>query len=962
MSKFVTYPKPGANGTIRRFEPAFWTVNFPIAMMATVITTGPDSLRMKATFRTNRDLMGLIWEVEDRGSPGTFAYPRRKDFRGCVLEFDWQASGIRAIDRLQSVTLTVDTYTSGTHFVRLWNYATSGTPDDCHIRLVFDESTKAGFFPDTDVPWGDVKRMFISLLPAAAGRGDCTLAAAAAPGATSLTLNVGDSGPIGPGARVYVLGSQGVPFYTVTSTTSGAVQTVSITPPFSTGEAFTAPIGSEVFVQTAADEPIGESAAQVDITNITVTGPNSTLPMLTTPLPAHELRMTDGFDNAYPFTPQRLVDQVHALGYRGPYVLYMGISKFHSLSWDAGAARYVVDPAKPRLNAPTVQWLEDFFARLHAKGYTIIISVSFEILGMFMPDDWNQRDFAGRLARTGWEPPSGLIRPTSTEGLTYLKNVFLDTLALLPPGAEKHFQIGEPWWWDGSYGADPAPHIYDAGTLAAYNAATGQFAPTPRLESIYGQPDPVHLPYLEWCRDQLGAATDFLLSGVKGTFAADRAPQLERQFRGGADGWDTLQAGAIEAGAYFGQATGAPRSYLLVFTPQILRGDAPMLYTLNFPKAAWAHPAFDVLQIEDYDKVVEGDYAFLNLTWELATAVLGYPLAQVDYFAGFTLLPDATWIWFNTDKAIWLAFQREPREVYVWSREQVMRDGWLWDRQSWKVYPAVTRLAQCWRIQRTDGVVQAYTSFDQPLTVDGITYEPANSFSASQFASDTDMSVADVELLGVLDADEIAAADLLAGVYDHAEVELFLVDWSDLTLPRTIVRRGWIGTIGQAGGAFRAELRGLGQRIQQPVIDTYSAECRVDLYSPQCGVSRAAFAVPATVTALTDGSLGASSDNRVFFATGLGQPDGWFDYGEVWWTAGANAGRKCEVRSFAAGRIELWEPMGLNIAVGDTFTIHAGCDKALATCRAKFANVINFRGEPHVPGTDAMLRYPDPKS
>ena len=844
MSRFVTYPKPGASGTIRRFEPAYWTVNFPISMMATVITTGPNSLRVKALFRRAGDLMGLIWEVEDRDSAGTFAYPRRKDFRGCVLQFDWQSSGVRALDEAQGPNLVVETYAGATFNIRLWNYAISGTPDNCRIRMVFDETTQGGFAPEIPIPWDDVKRMFISLVPDA-----------------------------------YIEGSLA---------------------------------------------PIGESAAQVDLTNITVSGPNSTLPMRTEPLPAHELRMTDGYDNAYPFSPERLVDQCHALGYRGPYVLYMGISKFHSLSWNASEERYIVDPAKPRLNAPSVQWLEDFFARLHAKGYTIIISVSFEILGMFMPDSWNQRDFLGRVARTGWEPPSGLIRPTSDEGLTYLANVFLDTLALLPAGAQKHFQIGEPWWWDGSYGEDPAPHIYDFGTLTAYNAATGQFAPEPRLQTVFGQPDPVHQPYLDWLRDQLGVATNRLRDDVL----------------------------AVHPGA---------TSYLLVFTPQILRSDAPMLYTLNFPKAAWAHPAFDVLQIEDYDKIVEGDYAFNNLTWELATTILNYPLDQIDYFAGFTLLPDATWIWYNTDKAIWLAFQRAPREVYVWSREQVMRDGWLWDKQSWKVYPAVTRLAQCWRITRTDGTVMAFTSFDRPLTVDGITYKPANSFSASQFASDTDMSVADVELLGALDADDIRAADLLAGIYDHAEVELFLVDWGDLTLPRTIVRRGWIGTIGQAGGAFRAELRGLGQRIQQPVIDSYSAECRVDLYSPQCGVNRAAFAVPATVTALTDGSLGAASDNRIFFAAALNQPAGWFDYGEIWWTSGNNAGRKTEVRSFAAGRIELWEPMGLDIAVGDTFTIHAGCDKAIGTCRDKFSNVVNFRGEPHVPGTDAMLRYPDPK-
>jgi uncharacterized phage protein (TIGR02218 family) len=45
------------------------------------------------------------------------------------------------------------------------------------------------------------------------------------------------------------------------------------------------------------------------------------------------------------------------------------------------------------------------------------------------------------------------------------------------------------------------------------------------------------------------------------------------------------------------------------------------------------------------------------------------------------------------------------------------------------------------------------------------------------------------------------------------------------------------------------------------------------------------------------------------------------------------------------------------ITPGDAFTIRAGCDKRLATCAAKFGNVANFRGFPHIPGADAVIRY-----
>ena len=72
----------------------------------------------------------------------------------------------------------------------------------------------------------------------------------------------------------------------------------------------------------------------------------------------------------------------------------------------------------------------------------------------------------------------------------------------------------------------------------------------------------------------------------------------------------------------------------------------------------------------------------------------------------------------------------------------------------------------------------------------------------------------------------------------------------------------------------------------------------------------------------------------------------------------------CSLRQirYKHGRVELWEPMGLDIEIGDQFTIHAGCDKRRETCSAKFNNIVNLRAEPDLPGQDAVTAYPDPKA
>lgn len=111
------------------------------------------------------------------------------------------------------------------------------------------------------------------------------------------------------------------------------------------------------------------------------------------------------------------------------------------------------------------------------------------------------------------------------------------------------------------------------------------------------------------------------------------------------------------------------------------------------------------------------------------------------------------------------------------------------------------------------------------------------------------------------------------------------------------------------------------------------------------------------------GEVTGVTDRTTFAATVTESraADGWFAGGVLTWETGANAGRSCEVRSWsqAGGSIVLFLPQPFAIAAGDAFRIHPGCDKRLDTCISRFANVLNFRGEPYVPGQDALMSYPD---
>lgn len=260
----------------------------------------------------------------------------------------------------------------------------------------------------------------------------------------------------------------------------------------------------------------------------------------------------------------------------------------------------------------------------------------------------------------------------------------------------------------------------------------------------------------------------------------------------------------------------------------------------------------------------------------------------------------------------------------------------------------VTTLAWCWKVTRADAQVFGFTTHDRDLVIDGITYAADTGFLASAVQARAGASVDNMDVSGMIDAAVITDADLLAGVWDGAEVEVFVVNWANLSQGPVSMQSGHMGALTLRGQQFTAELRSLAQALQQTVGRTMPRRCDADLGDTRCGVTLATYTVTGTATA-------DSADRQTFTASDLPASIG----GLLTWASGANAGRSGEVKTASGGQIVLALPMAYDIASGDAYSVYAGCDKNLSTCRDIFANVENFRGFPFSPGTDAVLEYPD---
>lgn len=542
----------GAEGHVARFDPRFWTVNFPRPMMASVVTTAPDALRVDCEFHHAGELAGLIWASEDRADHPLLAYDTVRDYAHCCLRFRWRSGGVVPLDVPNGPTLTIEGRDAAGEprawYVRLWNYAV-GTPEDAVVTLRFSALQSGYGLPGEPVHVGDIDRMFISLVP--------------------------------PG---YVAGS--------------------------------------------AERLASRADGWAELTEIACWGENALLPCGEAIVPPHGIGMATAYDDAFDQTPARLVRQIERLGYRGDVIHYVGMSHFFRLEPGEGGLLAAADGA---LCGPARAWHAAFFAEMTAAGLTPIVSLSYELFAEHCPEAWQQRAHDGAPARTGWEPPSALLSPANAQAMGWLQAVAREFVALAEAaGCAVKFQIGEPWWW-----VQPqtgAICCYDDAARAALN-------------------DPVAIPDM---RVTLSAAQKQVLDRAGALLAASTA---------------ALTAAVRDA------ATGPAEVLLLAFTPTLLDPAMPELKRAALP-VGWAWPAFDRLQLEDYDWLTAGAEGARRAAYEEVDARLGYPTSAQDYLAGFVLrVEDADAFWRRIDAGLEEAAERGVPRRFVWALPQIARDG-----------------------------------------------------------------------------------------------------------------------------------------------------------------------------------------------------------------------------------------------------------------------------------------------
>lgn len=259
-------------------------------------------------------------------------------------------------------------------------------------------------------------------------------------------------------------------------------------------------------------------------------------------------------------------------------------------------------------------------------------------------------------------------------------------------------------------------------------------------------------------------------------------------------------------------------------------------------------------------------------------------------------------------------------------------------------------VATFWRIFRKDGVALAFVSHDRALWFDGLLHRAAPGMLPSAIRLSARLDGDSAEVNGVLDHETISAADLSSGRFDGAAIQIGAVDWE--TLESAVLYNGRLGTISYDGMRFAAEMESAKSRLNVDPIPRTSPACRAQFCGPGCNLSPVLFETTQPVIAVdrdTSSVRFGVADPRLYVG------------GMISWLDGPFAGLRQSILAEEGGvwSVDTQLPEGI---VPSTFArLRQGCDHNVETCRTRFGNVLNFQGEPFLPGNDLLARYPRPQ-
>jgi len=288
-------------------------------------------------------------------------------------------------------------------------------------------------------------------------------------------------------------------------------------------------------------------------------------------------------------------------------------------------------------------------------------------------------------------------------------------------------------------------------------------------------------------------------------------------------------------------------------------------------------------------------------------------------------------------------------------------------------------ICRIYRVVRLDGVTLRFTDHDNLLQfregwLDGgdafaaeETYSPMQGWNGSAARAESAMKVANMEFAGAISASAITDADLHAGLWNGALIDVAWIDW----------RFPWAGAFRHhhyrltdfdySEESWTAQASNLMTELQRRFGKRYNKTCWKAFMSDSCGIAVAAGVTHFKCVVL----YSPNTENREFLADDVpglyagmrNQSTHYFRAGHLKWTSGNNIGQIYPIAAHRTTdeRVTLQYPCRATIQIGDAFDIWAGCDRRYETCASATLgggvdNHLRFGGFSEIPGTSQVAK------
>jgi uncharacterized phage protein (TIGR02218 family) len=258
-------------------------------------------------------------------------------------------------------------------------------------------------------------------------------------------------------------------------------------------------------------------------------------------------------------------------------------------------------------------------------------------------------------------------------------------------------------------------------------------------------------------------------------------------------------------------------------------------------------------------------------------------------------------------------------------------------------------MADCFTFTLLSGLILTYTNADVPIVLNGYTYL-ANSalVDGLHYKCAIGLDVDQQKItIAARSSDTVGGVPFLQalanGVFDGCEItreRAFLSAWNAAPIGSVILFKGRVGEVTSIGRTsaevtVNSDLTLLDLNMPR---NLYSPACLHVLYDSGCTLVKNAFSA--------NGAVGAGSTDVTINWSGASTV---YTQGTLLFSSGANAGKSVTVKQATTSTLTLAYPLLNAPATGDAFTVYQGCDHTMATCKAKFNNLANFRGFPFIP-------------